>query len=91
MKAAKILLIVLICLISLGTLYIGFVFIMASGFMFAGDIDLTEEQRKSAEIKVIFGSIFGLILAMSSIFAMLTSGAISKRILQLYGLKFNKE
>ena len=91
MKAVRILLIVLICLILLGTTFLGLVFVMGSGFIFAGDIDLTEEQRKSAEIKVIFGSLFGLVLMLGSPVVMLASGVISNKILNLFGVKFDKE
>jgi len=87
MKTAKIALVVLICLAGLGGFYLGFVFLTASGFIFAGDIDLTDEQRKSAETKVVFGSIFGLLLMLLSMIAMFCSKFLSERILKLFSGK----
>ncbi|HEY0659388.1 MAG TPA: hypothetical protein VGD05_12975 [Pyrinomonadaceae bacterium] len=85
-KVAKITLIILICLASLVGLYLGFVFLVASGFIFAGDIDLTDEQRKTADIKASIGSIFGLILMLFSLFVMIFSKVISERILKLFSI-----
>lgn len=87
MKFAKISLIILICLACLAGLYLGFVFLVGSGFIFAGDIDLTDEQRKSAETKAAIGSIFGFILMLFSLFVMIFSKVISERILKLFGGK----
>jgi hypothetical protein len=86
-KAMKIVLIILICLGSLCTLYLGFVFFIGSGFIFAGDIDLSDEQRKSAEIWVAIGTIFGLFLMLISLMAVIFSSVISKFILKLFGSK----
>lgn len=87
MKALKIILIVAICIPSLIALYIGFVFLIGSGFIFAGDIDLTDDQRNAAQTWVILGSLFGLILMLSSFFALLSSGKIANFILKLTSKK----
>jgi NADH:ubiquinone oxidoreductase subunit 6 (subunit J) len=88
---ARLLIVVLICLCCLGTLYVGFVFVLASGFIFAGDIDLTEQQRESAQTKVVLGALFGVFLMLGSMFMMVASGIISKKILKLFGVKSEKE
>jgi len=89
-KVVKIVLIILICLACLCSLFLGFVFVMGSGFIFAGDIDLTDEQRKTADIKAAIGSIFGLFVMFLSLFVMLLSEGISKRILKLFGAKIDE-
>ena len=81
---AKTILIILICLVCLGTLFLGVVFIMGSGFIFAGDIDLTDEQRKIADINAGIGSVFGVILVLLSLFVMLLSAGISERLIKLF-------
>lgn len=85
MKALKITLITSICLASLVMIYLGFVFLIGSGFIFAGDIDLTEEQRNAAETRVIFGSIFGFVLMIGSFITLILSGKIANYILRLIG------
>lgn len=85
MKVLKIALILLICLVSLGMIYVGFVFMIGSGFIFAGDIDLTDEQRNAAQKWVALGSLFGFILMASSFFTMIFSGKIANFILKLMG------
>ena len=85
MKVAKIALIILICLGCLGGLYLGFVFFILSGFIFAGDIDLTAEQRNAAQIWVYGGKFFGLVLMFGSLIVMFLSEGISKLILKLFG------
>lgn len=90
MKVAKISLIILICLACLVGLYLGFVFLFGSGFIFAGDIDLTDAQRKTADTKATTGSVFGLILMLISSFIMLLSSVISDRILKLFGGKIDE-
>lgn len=77
MKALRITLIITICLVSLGTLYLGFVFLVGSGFIFAGDIDLTEEQRNAAQKWIVLGRLFGLTLMSVSFFALISSGRIA--------------
>lgn len=77
MKALKLTLIITICLVSLVALYLGFVFLVGSGFIFAGDIDLTEEQRNTAQKWIVLGRLFGLILMSVSFFALISSGRIS--------------
>ena len=83
MNSSKILLVILICFVSLCGIYIGFVFLTSSGFIFAGDIDLTEEQRNAAQIKVVIGSLFGLVLMIASFFAIFLSGVIANFLLKL--------
>ena len=90
MKVAKITLIILICLACLVGLYLGFVFLVASGFIFAGDIDLTDEQRKAAETKAAICSIFSLILMLFSLCAMIFSKVISERVLKLFSGKIDE-
>jgi hypothetical protein len=85
MKVLKIILIILICLASLVGLYLGFVFLVASGFIFAGDIDLTDEQRNAAQKWVILGSLFGLVLMIISTFTIVLSGKIANFTLKLFG------
>ena len=87
MNALKITLIIIICLVSLGTLYVGFVFLIGSGFIFAGDIDLTEDQRNAAQKWVVLGSFFGFILMAVSFFTLILSGKIANFILKLIGNK----
>ncbi len=86
-KFAKVALIVLICLACFCTLYLGFVFTVGSGFMFAGDIDLQGEQLKTANTKAAIGSIFGVIVIFTSLFVMVFSGKISSFILRLFSTK----
>ncbi len=86
-KAAKVALVVLICLACLCTLYLGFVFTVGSGFIFAGDIDLQGEQLRTANTKAAIGSIFGVIVIFISLFVMVFSGKISNFILKLFSPK----
>ena len=86
MKTVRIILIISICLASLCTLFLGFVFFVGLGFIFAGDIDLTDEQRSAAQGSVIIGSLFGVVLMLISLGLMIFSGVISKRILNLFGV-----
>ena len=86
MKTVRIILIISICLASLCTLFLGFVFFVGSCFIFAGDIDLTDEQRSAAQGSVIIGSLFGVVLMLISLGLMIFSGVISKRILNLFGV-----
>lgn len=85
MKALKITLIILICLASFVGICLGFVFLAASGFIFAGDIDLTDEQRNAAQKWVILGSLFGFVLMIISTFTMILSGKIANFTLKLFG------
>ncbi len=87
MNALKITLIIIICLASLGTLYVGFILIIGSGFIFAGDIDLTEEQRSAAQKWVVLSETFGFILMTVSFFTLILSGKIANFVLKLIGKK----
>ncbi len=90
MKATEIVLAVFICLACLCALFAGFVFLFFSGFIFAGDIDLTDEQRNSANIIAGIASIFGLVVMLVSLFAMCLSGVLSRRILKLFGSQIDE-
>ena len=83
MNSYKILFKILVYLASLCGIYMGFIFLMLSGFIFAGDIDLTEEQRNAENIWVILGQLFGLILIIASFSAVILSDAIVKFLLKL--------
>ncbi|MEP7038568.1 MAG: hypothetical protein ABI891_09495 [Acidobacteriota bacterium] len=85
MNSSKILLIILIYFASLCGIYLGFVFFIGSGFIFAGDIDFTEEQRNAEQIWVVLGSLFGLVLMIASFSAIVLSGVIVKFLLKLSG------
>ena len=90
MQTVRIILAVLICLACLCALYIGFVFTVGSGFIFAGDIDLTDEQREKANTIATIASFFGFVVMLVSPFVMLLSGVISKRILEFFGAKIDE-
>jgi uncharacterized membrane protein YhiD involved in acid resistance len=85
MNASKIFFVILICLASLFGVFFGLVFFLGSGFIFAGDIDLIEEQRNAAQIWVGIGSIFGLILMIASFLALIFSIRIAELFLKLFG------
>ena len=85
MNSYKILFKILIYFASLCGIYLGFVFLMGSGFIFAGDIDLTDEQRNAEQVWVVLGSSFGLILIIASFSAIILKNIIVEFLLKLSG------
>lgn len=85
MRVVKILPVILICFASVCGIFFGLVFFVGSGFIFAGDIDLTEEQANAAQIWASIGSLFGLILMLVSFLVLICSVAIAEFFLKLFG------
>lgn len=89
-KTIRILLVCFICLIALGLLYVGYVFAIASGFIFAGDIDLSGEALETAKKKATLGSFFGAVLMLTAIATIFLSGAISRFMIKIFENFFTK-
>jgi hypothetical protein len=84
-KAAHWILVIFICALALGGAYVGFVLMIASGFIF-GNIDHTEAQRQAAENKALISSLFGFVSFCIAILIMFLSSRIARLMLRVLGV-----
>lgn len=80
-RAVHIILTVTIIIFALGCIYVSFVLMATSGFIFFGDLDLNETQRQAAEKRRTVFSIVCMLVFLLSGGLLFLSSSISRFIL----------